>query len=127
MKKVYYLLNYIPSFIHTILFLIHIKFGFVLCSPMDIVYAVFLYLVTPVYLVIINASYLIKGHISYIKSITCMLSVIGINVLWFIITHKIKTGYFIGDVPEGIYYLMFGVPASIILLGICIFYFIRNK
>lgn len=122
----YYLLNYAPSIIRAIVFFIHIKFGFIFSLQMGIVYLICLLFVTPIYLVIINANYLIKGNISYTKSIIYMLSVIVFNVLCFIITHKIKTGYFIGDVPIDIYYLMAGIPVSIIIVGMCIIFLIKK-
>ncbi len=64
--------------------------------------------------------------ISYTKSIICMLSVIVFNVLCFIITHKIQTGYFIGDVPEGIYFLMAGIPVLIIIVGVGIIFLMKK-
>lgn len=55
-----------------------------------------------------------------------MLSVIVFNVLYAMLINKIQTGYFIGDVPNAIYYLMLGVPAVIVLVGIVIIYSIKK-
>lgn len=116
----YYLLNYIPSILYIIDSMVPTKIGFG-------VFAIIYLFAQPLYLLIVNVPFVCKKSISYATSIICMLSVIIFNMLYTMVMHKIQTGYFIGDVPEQIYYLMFVVPALIILLGICIFYFIRNK
>lgn len=123
----YYLLNYIPCIMQAILFSMYLRFGFVLPDKMKIFYVIILLFVTPLYLLTINASFLATKHISYVKSMICMLSVIVINTSAFIVTHKIETGCFIGDVPEQIYYLMTGVPSIIVIIGTCVIYLIKRR
>ncbi len=123
----YYVLNYIPSIIQTIIFFVYFQFGFVFDSQTRKIYLICLLLATPIYLVIINAIYWTKRNISYTRSILCMLSVIVFNVLCFIITHKIQTGYFIGDVPIELYYSMIGIPSAIIIVGMVIIFLIKKQ
>lgn len=80
----------------------------------------------PLYLLIVNAPFVCKKSISCVASIIYMFSVIIFNVLYTIIRHKVQTGYFIGDVPEGIYYLMTGVPALLIIVGMGIIFLIKK-
>ena len=55
-----------------------------------------------------------------------MFSAVILNTVVILVTHKIQTGYYIGDVPEGIYYLLIGIPIVIIVIGMGIVYFIRK-
>lgn len=122
----YYLLNYLPFFIkmttHVIVLSgkisLNINFG---------LYMIISLFILPIYLLLVNGYYILVKGISYKLSCTCMLSVIFLNVLVFMITHKIQQGTFIGDVPEGLYYLWIGIPSAIILIGIIIYYLIRRK
>ncbi len=106
----YYILNYFPLVIQALIFAIPaaINSNFAL-------FAIYNLLLIPVYLISINIHYLHKKQLSYLRSIA------------FMISHKLKTGYFIGDVPEQIYYLLFVVPAFIILLGVLIVYVKDNR
>ena len=90
------------------------------------VFAIIYLFAQPLYLLIINVPFIYKKSISYVGSIICMLSVIVFNVLYAMLINKIQTGYFIGDVPNAIYYLMLGVPAVIVLVGIVITYLIKK-
>ncbi len=81
----------------------------------------------PIYLLIINIIYIIYKNISYKSSIMCMLAAILLNVLILLISHKIKSGVFLGDVPEGIVYLLIIIPAIIVLIGMVIFYFVKGR
>ena len=122
----YWLLNYAPIFLQIILFgvSLNIKIDFNINFG---VYAIINLFVFPVYLLLVNAIYINKKMLSFTKGISCMLSVIILNIILILITHKIQTGYFIGDVPEGIYYLLIGIPTIIILIGMGIIYFLRKK
>lgn len=91
------------------------------------VYMVINLLIIPIYLLIISWIYIRKMTISYTLSIICMLSVVLLNVLVLLVSHKMKHGVFIGDVPEGIYYLLIIVPSVIVLIGVAIFYLIKHK
>ena len=115
----YYLLNYTPAILYIIDSMVPIKIDFG-------VFAIIYLFAQPLYLLIVNVPFVCKKSISYATSIICMLSVIIFNVLYTIIIHKIQTGYFIGDVPEGIYYLMIGVPALIIIVGMGIIFLIKK-
>lgn len=81
----------------------------------------------PIYLLIINIIYLKFKNISYTSSIMCMLATILLNVLILLISHKIKSGAFLGDIPEGIVYLLIIIPSIIVLIGIVIFYFVKGR
>lgn len=116
----YYLLNYIPLILHMVVLMMPIKMNFV------VFFSMYLF-AQPMYLLIVNIPLLCKKSISYIVSIICMTSVIILNVLYIMILHKIQTGYFIGDVPEQIYYLLFIVPTFIILLGVLMVYVKDNR
>ena len=115
----YYLLNYAPSILYIAVSMTSIK--------MDIVVFAIIYLFAqPLYLLIVNMPFVYKKSISYVVSIICMLSVIMLNVLYTMIVHKVQTGYFIGDVPEGIYYLMAGIPTLIIVVGVGVIFLISK-
>lgn len=116
---IYYFLNYIPSILYVVIMLSSIEVGFGVGA---IVYL----FVQPLYLLIVNASFVCKKSISYTHSIICMLSVVIFNGVYTIIEHKIRTGYFAGDVPIDIYILMFGVPIVVIVLGIGILYLLKR-
>lgn len=117
----YYILNYFPLVIQALIFAIPAaNINFALC-------AIYNLLLIPVYLISINIYYLHKKRLSYLRSIAFMISVITANIFMFMISHKIQTGYFIGDVPEQIYYLLFIVPTFIILLGVLIVYVKDNR
>lgn len=90
------------------------------------VFAITYLVAQPLYLLIVNVPFVCKKSISCVDSIIYMFSVIIFNVLYTIIIHKIQTGYFIGDVPKGIYYLMTGVPALIIIVGMGIIFLIKK-
>lgn len=122
----YYILTYIPTFIQIIIFSLHRHVGIVFRTEAQILYVVFLLFVTPLYLLIVNRCFLIKDCISYSKSMSVMLSVILSNTAVFMIDNKIESGYFIGDVPEGIYYLMIGIPTVITVFGIVLIRFLRK-
>lgn len=115
----YYLLNYAPSILYIVVSMLSTKINFG-------VFAIIYLFAQPLYLLIVNIPFIYKKSISYVASIICMLSVIIFNVLYTIIIHKIQTGYFIGDVPEGIYYLMTGVPALLIIVGMGIIFLIKK-
>lgn len=115
----YYLLNYAPSILYIIVSIVSIKMDFG-------VFAITYLFAQPLYLLIVNIPFVCKRSISCVASIIYMFSVIIFNVLYTIIIHKIQTGYFIGDVPEGIYYLMTGVPALIIIVGMGIMFLIKK-
>ena len=114
----YYILNYIPLIIQITIFLFHICKGIVFKHGMRYLYVIFLIFITPIYLLMINKICWDREYISYQKSMVNMLFVILFNTLAFMLNNKINYGYFIGDVPEGIYYLMIGVPILIIIIGI---------
>ncbi len=118
----YYILNYFPLVIQALIFAIPaaINSNFAL-------FAIYNLLLIPVYLISINIHYLHKKQLSYLRSIAFMISVVTANIFMFMISHKLETGYFIGDVPEQIYYLLFIVPAFIILLGVLIVYVKDNR
>lgn len=90
------------------------------------VFAIIYLFAQPLYLLTVNVPFICKKSISYVVSIICMLSVIMFNVLYTMLVHKIQTGYFIGDVPEGLYYLMAGIPTLITIVGIGIMFFIKK-
>ena len=115
----YYLLNFAPSILYIIDSIVPIKTDFG-------VFAIIYLFAQPLYLLIVNIPFVCKKSISRVASMIYMFSVIIFNVLYTIIIHKIQTGYFIGDVPEGIYYLMIGVPALIIIVGMGIIFLIKK-
>ena len=118
----YYLLNYIPSIVYIVMFM--------LPKPitLDAVVYITIYLfIQPLYLLAVNIYFIYQKSISYVVSIICMVSVVIFHILPIMIYNKIKTGYFTGDVPEGVYYLLFFIPFSIIIVGITIAYFIIRK
>lgn len=122
----YWILNFIPilaqMYICITAIFAHINYNF------DVtLYALLNLLGIPIYLLIINIVYLTHKSISYTSSIICMLATILLNVLVLLVGHKIKYGVFIGDVPEGIYYLLIIVPLIIVLIGIVIFYFVKGR
>lgn len=115
----YYLINYVPTILCVIISIASIKIDFG-------VFAILYLFAQPLYLLIVNTLYICNKTISWFNSIIHMFSTVLLNVIYVIIIHKIKTGYYIGDVPEGIYYLMIGIPCVIILIGTCIMYFVKK-
>lgn len=123
---VYWILNFIPvlaqMYICITAIFAHINYNF------DVtLYALLNLLGIPIYLLIINIVYLVHKSISYTSSIICMLATIILNVLVLLVGHKIKYGVFVGDVPEGIYYVLIIIPSIIVLIGIVIFYFVKSR
>lgn len=115
----YYLLNYAPSVLYIVVSMFSAKINFG-------VFAIIYLFAQPLYLLIVNVPFIYKKSISHVVSIIYMVSVIMLNVLYTMIVHKIQTGYFLGDVPEGIYYLMAGIPALIIIVGMGIIFLIKK-
>ena len=115
----YYLLNYAPSILYIIVSMFSIKINFG-------VFAIIYLFAQPLYLLIVNILFIYKKSMSYVVSILCMLLVIVFNVLYTMLYNKIQYGYFIGDVPEGIYYLMIGIPTSIIIIGMGIVFLFKR-
>ena len=105
---------------------IHHRNGLVFNNDLKLLYIVFLLFATPLYLLLTYRYFRIKKCMSLAKGIVFMLSVVAFNMFSFMLSNKIKTGYFIGDVPEQIYYLLFGIPATIIVLGALVMYFKRR-
>lgn len=120
-RNMYYALNYFPLMLQVLIFIIPINFNKHLA-----LYVFMNLFMIPIYLLIVNQWYFRKEILLYSKSILFMISVIIINILMFMIVHKIKYGTFIGDVPEGIYYIMVFVPVAIILIGTLILYFVNK-
>lgn len=122
----YWVLNFIPILVQMYIYITaiftHINYDFNFAT-----YALLNLLGIPIYLLIINIVYLMRKSISYRSSIICMLATILLNVLVLLISHKIKYGVFIGDVPEGIYYVLIIIPSIIVLIGIVIFYFVKGR
>lgn len=119
-QMMYYLLNYVPNMLYILILAMPIKVNPVLFFIMYL-------FVQPIYLLIVNVPFVCKKTTSYTKCIVCMVSTIIFNAVLTIAIHKIRTGYFIGDVPEGLYYLMVGVPILIIVIGLGIICCIRNR
>ena len=115
----YYLLNYAPSILYIVVSMMSIKIDFG-------VFAIIYLFAQPLYLLIVNVPFIYKKSISHVVSIIYMVSVIMLNVLYTMLVHKIQTGYFIGDVPEGLYYLMAGIPTLITIVGVGIMFFIKK-
>ena len=119
----YYLLNCVPSVLYIGLYIVtsilnkKVNFG---------VLAIIYLFVQPLYLLIVNIPFIYKKSKSYAAGIICMFSVIVFNALYTMLMHKIQTGYFLGDVPEGIYYLMVGIPVLIIIAGMGVIFLIRK-
>ena len=122
----YYILNYIPLIIQITILFIHICEGIVFKHGTQYLYIIFLIFITPIYLLIVNKICWDKEYISFQKSMVNMLFVILCNTLSFMINNKIQYGYFIGDVPEGIYYLMIGIPTLIIIIGMGIVFLFKS-
>jgi len=80
----------------------------------------------PIYLLLINIFCIIRKNISYKLSIICMLTAILLNVLILLISHKITYGVFLGDIPEGIIYLLIIIPSVVVLIGIIFFIFVKR-
>lgn len=124
-RLMYWLLNYIPIFLQIMLF------GVVLNTRISFnisigIYGVINLFVFPLYLLVVNTIGINKGRLTFVKSIGRMFSAVILNTVVILVTHKIQTGYYIGDVPEGIYYLLIGIPTVIIVIGMGIVYFIRK-
>ena len=95
----YWLLNYIPIFLQIMLF------GVVLNTRISFnisigIYGVINLFVFPLYLLVVNTIGINKGRLTFVKSIGRMFSAVILNTVVILVTHKIQTGYYIGDVPE---------------------------
>lgn len=79
-----------------------------------------------IYLLLINYIYIKRHTITYAIGLLSAIFVICLSVGNILILHKIKYGVFIGDVPEGIYYLLMCIPIIVVLIGMAIMYFFRK-
>ncbi len=123
----YYILNFFPFVIQTLICLDYIKNNTVFQNWLQVLYVVALLAGFPLYMILINAVFLKSGRISYRKSIFCMTGVTILNTAWFLVAHRIKFGTFIGDVPGGIYGAIIVIPVIIILIGLAIVYYHYNR
>lgn len=79
-----------------------------------------------IYLLLINYIYIKRHVVTYVTGLLSAICIICLNIGGILILHKIEYGVFIGDVPGGIYFLLAGIPAVIIVIGMGIMYFIRR-
>ena len=79
-------------------------------------------LLSPIYLLIINSIYINRGVVTYLTGALYILSIIAVRVGIRLLFYKIQFGTFVGDVPEVIYYWLFGIPATISIIGMIILY-----
>ncbi len=115
----YYILNYVPFALIVILYSLNISMN-------PALYLVLYLLGQPIYLLTVNIRFVLAGKMSYVKSLIYMLSAVILGFVFTVVEHKIRTGYFMGDVPEGLYCLMAGIPALVIAIGMATTYFIKN-
>ena len=95
-------------------------------STLNILMWFWILILRQIYLLCVNIIYIHKRVITYKMGAITMFSTIVISVMLLLLFHKIQYGVFIGDVPEGIYYLLIGIPTMIILIGMAIMYFFRK-
>ena len=112
-----YCLYFIPAIINALVFaLYHVSALQFESDAAEVAYAVFLLLLTPIYLLTVHKHLVKNKAVAPFAGIVCSFACPLLNTLCFMVDHKIKTGLFIGDVPTDIYCSMFGIPALIILL-----------
>ena len=80
----------------------------------------------PIYVVIVNAVYVLKKELSLIKSYICMVSIAFIYFTVTVIANKYRYGSFLGDAPDLIFYLCVCIPCVIFTIGIVVIYFIKK-
>lgn len=115
----YYILNYVPFAFIVILYSLNISMN-------PALYLALYLLGQPIYLLTVNIRFVLAGKMTYVKSLIYMLSAVILGVVFTIVEHKIRTGYFMGDVPEGLYCLMAGIPAFVIAIGMAMTYIIKK-
>lgn len=118
----YYLFNYLP-----ILFLFcpntllrHISGGLTL---------LIISVIMPLYVVIVNAVYVLKKELSLVKSYICMISIAFICFTVAAIGNKYMYGYFFGEIQDALepmLYLFVYVPGMIYTIGVVVIYFIKK-
>ncbi len=88
---------------------------------------VWLLIIMPMYLLLVNIIYINKKFVTYTLGIICMFGIIVLGNGIIMLHHKIQFGTFIGDVPEGLYFLFIGIPTAVVVTGIIIYYFIKSR
>lgn len=85
-----------------------------------------IFLIRPIYLLLINIYYIMRKKVTYTKSVITMLSVIIAHILVLFINNKFKFGTFLADIPAGLIMLMIFVPWTIIIIGTLACYFLQK-
>lgn len=123
----YWLLNFLPLIIDFLSPLFSLFNGYAEYNQnATAILFLWVLILVPFYLLYVNIIYISRHKITYTKSAICMAIVIFMRVILMLLSHKIKYNTFIGDVPEGIYYIMIICPLIIIAIGLVITYFMRR-
>lgn len=117
-----FILNYLPLMLQLLAFMAPISFN----GHLNL-YVFYNLAGIAIYLLIVNEYYLLKIKTSYFKSAMLMISVFAMRILLFLISQKILTGTFMGDVPEGVYYILFFVPVLIVIAGTLLLFFVNKS
>lgn len=118
----YFILTYLPLMLQLLVFMTPINFN----NHLNL-YVFYNLAGIAGYLLIVNEYYLLQRKTSYFKSAILMILVFAMRILLLLISQKILTGTFMGDVPQGIYYILFFVPVLIVLVGMLILFFVNKS
>ena len=126
-RLMYWLLTFAPFIIEMMLGVYSLMEPSTYCSPIvNCAMWGWALLGRQIYLLLINYIYIKRYAVTYVTGLLIAICIICLNVGGILILHKIEYGVFIGDVLEGIYYLLIGIPTVIIVIGMGIMYFIRK-
>ena len=117
----YYLLNFIPSILYAATLIEDMGENFFLFL------AVFVLFLQPVYLLFVNIFFLSRRALSYFKSIICMALATLFNPLYTMVVYEVNMGSSVGSSFETACVLMVVVPTAIIIIGLLLSNFIKQR
>ena len=89
-------------------------------------FCVVIFFVEPIYLLLINAVYILKKDLKFYKGLIYMVSIPMINWLYIIRDRLIDTGTFAGETPLDFFFSIPGIPLAIILIGTMVIYLLKK-
>ena len=122
----YWLLNCLPIIIE-VLYGIFTYFGNNNQGAATTFTIIWMFVITPIYLLFVNFHYININVTSYLKVFILTLIIFIIRIGYMLIFHWLKCGNFIGDVPIQIYHAMVVAPSIIVIVGLVIHYLTKSR
>ena len=86
-----------------------------------------MFLVYPIYLLILNFYFIDIKVTSYLKAFIIMVLISILRAGETLVYHKIRYGEFLGDVPVELYIITIVISSIIAIASLCIIYYINKK